>query len=123
MRSLTVLAFTAVLIASLAIAQRIQRQSDYDAEPSAESAAPAFPAQLAVELAKLRDEALQDEYAHQQLAHLTENIGPRPVGSPQAAAAVQYVAGELRRLGLEVRLEEVNAPHWLRGAETAELVE
>jgi carboxypeptidase Q len=123
MRSLTVLALTAVLMASLAIAQKPQPQSEYDAEPPAESAAPAFPSQLALELAKIRDDALQDEYAHQHLAHLTENIGPRPVGSPQAAAAVQYVADELRKLGLEVRLEEVNAPRWVRGAETAELVE
>jgi Zn-dependent M28 family amino/carboxypeptidase len=41
----------------------------------------------------------------------------------QAAAAVEYVAGELRRLGLAVQLEEVKVPHWVRGAETGELVE
>jgi carboxypeptidase Q len=123
MRSLGVLALTAVLLASLGNAQQPQPQSDYGAEPRAESAGPPFPSQLALELAKIRDDALRDEYAQQQLAHLTENIGPRPVGSPQAAAAVQYVADELRKLGLEVRLEAVQAPHWVRGAETAELVE
>ena len=36
---------------------------------------------------------------------------------------MDYVAGELRQLGLEVQLEEVKVPHWVRGAETAELVE
>jgi hypothetical protein len=36
---------------------------------------------------------------------------------------VQYVADELRKLGLEVRLEEVKVPRWMRGTETAELVE
>jgi carboxypeptidase Q len=121
MRSLNVLATTAILIASLAIAQQPQGQSDYDAAPK--KASPAFPPQLASDLAKIRDAALRDEYAYQQVAHLTENIGPRPVGSPQAAAAVQYVAGELRKLRLDVRLEELKAPHWVRGAETAELVE
>jgi carboxypeptidase Q len=77
--------------------------------------------QLQNQLVTLRDAALSDNYAYQQLAHLTENIGPRVDGSPQAAAAVEYVADELRRLGLEVRLEEVMVPHWVRGAETAEL--
>jgi len=71
----------------------------------------------------LRDAALADDYAYQQTAHLTDNIGPRAVGSAQAQAAVQYVAAELRRLGLEVQLEEVQVPHWIRGIETAELVE
>ena len=64
-----------------------------------------------------------DDYAYRQVAHLTENIGPRPSGSLQAKAAVDYVAAELRQLGLDVQLEEVKVPHWVRGAETAELVE
>jgi hypothetical protein len=79
--------------------------------------------ELRNELIALRDAALADDYAYQQTAHLTDNIGPRAVGSPQAKAGVQYVAGELRRLGLEVQLEEVQVPHWIRGVETAELVE
>jgi len=73
------------------------------------------------DLAALRDAALTDDYAYQQVAHLTDNIGPRPSGSPQAEAAVGYVAGELRRLGLEVRLEDVRVPRWMRGIDTAEL--
>jgi Iap family predicted aminopeptidase len=82
-----------------------------------------FTAQLTADLVALRDAALEDDYAFKQLAHLTENIGPRISGSPQAEQAAQYVAEELRKLGLEVRLEEVKVPHWVRGAETAELVE
>jgi carboxypeptidase Q len=82
-----------------------------------------FPAPLRDELVAIKMSALSDDYAYKQLAHLTENIGPRPSGSPQAKAAVDYVAGELRKLGLEVQLEEVKVPHWVRGAETAQLVE
>jgi carboxypeptidase Q len=82
-----------------------------------------FPPQLLEELAAIKSAALGDDYAYQQLTHLTENIGPRPSGSPQAKAAVEYVAGELRQLGLDVHLEEVKVPHWVRGAESAELVE
>jgi len=79
--------------------------------------------QLKSELAALRDAALRDDYAYQQVAHLADNIGPRAAGSAQAEAAVRYVAGELRQLGLQVQLEEVQVPHWIRGVETAELVE
>jgi hypothetical protein len=82
-----------------------------------------FPAPLLDQLAAIKTAALSDDYAYRQLAHLTENIGPRISGSPQAQAAVDYVAGELRQLGLEVHLEETKVPHWVRGAETAELVE
>ena len=82
-----------------------------------------FPFQLLDELAAIKSAALSDDYAYRQLAHLTENIGPRPSGSPQAKAASEYVAAELRKLGLEVQLEEVTVPHWVRGAEIAELVE
>ena len=82
-----------------------------------------FPPQLLEELSAIKAAALSDDYAYRQVAHLTENIGPRPSGSIQAKAAVDYVAGELRQLGLDVQLEEVKVPHWVRGAETAELVE
>lgn len=82
-----------------------------------------YPAQLSQELIALRDAALTDDYAYQQVAHLTENIGPRSTGSPQADAAARYVGDELRKLGLDVRLEEVKVPRWIRGEETAELVE
>jgi carboxypeptidase Q len=82
-----------------------------------------YPPQLTRELVALRDAALTDNYAYEKVAHLTENIGPRPAGSPQAQAAVEYVADELRKVGLEVRLEEVRVPRWMRGVETAELVE
>lgn len=82
-----------------------------------------FPPQLLEQLAAIQSAALADDYAYRQVAHLSENIGGRPSGSPQAKAAVEYVAAELRKLGLEVQLEPVKVPHWVRGAETAQLVE
>lgn len=72
-------------------------------------------------MAKLRDAALADPYAYNELAHLSDNIGPRLAGSPQAAAAVQYVAAEMRALGADVELEKTTVPHWVRGEERAEL--
>ena len=90
--------------------------------PETSAASVSISPQLKGELTALRDTALTDNYTYQQTARLTDNIGPRPVGSPQAQAAVQYVADELRRLGLEVQLEPVQVPHWIRRVETAELV-
>jgi carboxypeptidase Q len=82
-----------------------------------------FPPLLLQQLSAIKAAALNDDYAYRQLTHLTENIGPRPTGSPQASAAADYVAAELRHLGLEVRLQPVTVPHWVRGAETAALVD
>src|ERR1051325_3254162 len=92
-----------------------------DAVPTPEGAT--YSPRLRSDLIALRDAAMNDDYAYRQLAHLTENIGPRPSGSLQAEAAVTYVADELRKLGLEVRLEDVKVPHWMRGEESAQLVE
>lgn len=82
-----------------------------------------YPPQLTSELKQLQQSALASDYAWAQLAHLTNNIGPRPAGSAQANFAAQYVAAELRKLGLDVRLEKVTVPHWVRGEETGALVE
>ncbi len=86
-------------------------------------APPAFSNELREQLRAVRDATLNSDYAWQQLTHLTENIGPRPSGSPQAKAAAEYVAAEMRKLGLEVRLEPAAVSHWVRGEEKAELVE
>src|SRR5499427_6562901 len=82
-----------------------------------------FSPELLDQLVAIKNAALSDDYAYRQVAHLTENIGPRPSGSPQAKAAVDYVAGEMKKLGLDVQLEEVKVPHWVRGTETAELIQ
>ena len=79
--------------------------------------------QLLKELKQIQQAALESDYAYRQTAYLSNNIGPRLSGSPQAQRAVEYVAGEMRRLGLEVKLEKLMVPHWVRGVETGELVE
>ena len=74
-------------------------------------------------LAKVRDAALQSDYAYQRLEDLTDLVGPRLSGSPGAAAAVNQVADELRKLGAKVTLQPVKVPHWVRGEERASLVD
>jgi Predicted aminopeptidases len=81
-----------------------------------------FSPELIRQLGAIKTAALSDDYAYQQLAHLTENIGARPAGSAGARVAVEYVAAQMRSLGLEVHLEEIKVRHWVRGTETAELV-
>jgi carboxypeptidase Q len=88
------------------------------------SATPAvFSGQTLDDLKRLQQAALRSDYAYRQVAHLANNIGPRLSGSDQAAKAVEYVAGELRSIGCEVQLEKVMVPHWVRGEETAALVQ
>lgn len=89
---------------------------------TAQTSSPTWSPATLKQLQQIQQTALQDDYAYRQAAHLTDNIGPRLAGSPQAAGAVEYVAEELRKLGLEVRLEKVRVPHWVRGEERAELV-
>jgi len=67
--------------------------------------------------------AINSSQGYETLAYLTDDIGPRLSGSAQAQKAVEYVAGELKALGLEVQLEKVTVPHWVRGEETAALVQ
>jgi carboxypeptidase Q len=79
------------------------------------------PDQLA-KMRQIRDAAMRDPYAMNELRHLTDNIGPRLAGSPQAQEAVEWVAAEMRALGADVTLEKAMVPHWVRGAESGELV-
>jgi carboxypeptidase Q len=74
-------------------------------------------------LDRIHQAALTSDYGYKILDHLANVIGPRMTGSPQAAAAVDYVAAQFRALGLQVNLEATPVPHWVRGEESAELVE
>ncbi|HZV63960.1 MAG TPA: M20/M25/M40 family metallo-hydrolase [Telluria sp.] len=74
-------------------------------------------------LAQIRDSALHSDWAYERLADLTDLVGPRLSGSAGAAAAVTQVADAMRKLGATVTLQPVKVPHWVRGQESAELVE
>ena len=82
-----------------------------------------FSPQTLAELKRLQQAALNSDYAYKQVTHLASNIGPRLSGSAQAAKSVEYVASELKAIGCEAKLERVMVPHWVRGEETAALVQ
>jgi len=122
--------FRATFLLSLLLffcAQRVNAQqtptatSSPNASPSPTPAV--FSLETLAELKRLQQVALTSDYAYRQVAHLSNNIGPRLTGSAQAAKAVEYVAGELKAIGCEVQLEKVMVPHWVRGEETAALVQ
>src|ERR1700742_3196698 len=120
---------TALAVVTLSLAavvggfpQSKPSQSSYDQQAGVPQAKTYSP-ELMKDVAALRDAALGDDYAYKQVAYLSDSIGPRMTGWPQTEAAVRYVADELRKLGLEVHLEEVHVPRWTRGAESAELLE
>src|SRR5438067_6535447 len=81
-----------------------------------------FSSQTLSDLKRIQQAALSSDYAYRHVAHLSNNIGPRLTGSAQAAKAVEYVASEMKAIGCAVQLEKVMVPHWVRGEETAALV-
>lgn len=75
------------------------------------------------QLKQIQAAALASDYAYRQTGYLSNNIGARLTGSLQAQRAVEYVADEMKKLGLTVRLQKLTVPHWVRGEERGELVE
>jgi carboxypeptidase Q len=74
--------------------------------------------------AQLIAEATRDTFAWRRLATLTDTAGPRFSGSPQLDQAIQWALAEMKRDGLEnVRAEKVMVPKWVRGNESAEIVQ
>jgi carboxypeptidase Q len=74
-------------------------------------------------MVRIRDAAMDSDWAWQRLEELTDRIGPRLSGSPQHAAAIAQVATAMRALGAAVRLQPTKVPHWVRGEEHAELTD
>ena len=65
---------------------------------------------------KIYDKALTEGKCYPWLMYLTNNIGGRLAGSPQAAAAVEYTYQMLDTLGLDkVWKQPCTVPHWVRG--------
>jgi hypothetical protein len=72
---------------------------------------------------KIRIAGLTGEYAYPMLRELTTKAGPRLTGSPQAAAAVALTRKMMQDMGFQTWLEPTMVQHWVRGVETAEIVD
>ncbi|MBI1849869.1 MAG: M20/M25/M40 family metallo-hydrolase [Planctomycetes bacterium] len=63
-----------------------------------------------------------DGQAFARLRYLTDHIGPRLSGSPQANLAVEWAVKRFTEDGIVARAERVMAPHWVRGDESAAIL-
>jgi hypothetical protein len=86
--------FSVLLVAQLIVpgAALAQRRSLQPGKPTLSQ-------ETVAELRRIQKAALESDYAYSQVEHMTDGIGPRLSGSPQAQKAVEYVADEMRKLG------------------------
>ncbi len=74
--------------------------------------------------ARLVGESMAHDFAWQRLAVLTDTIGHRLSGTPQLDRAIEWATREMKRDGLEnVHTEPVMVPKWVRGQESADILE
>ncbi|HEY0672698.1 MAG TPA: M28 family metallopeptidase [Longimicrobiales bacterium] len=68
--------------------------------------------------------ATRDSSTYHVLTELTDRFGPRFSGSENLERAIDWILARMKADGLEnVRGEPVMVPHWVRGQESAELLE
>lgn len=94
----------------------------------AQSAAPTPPAAIGSTYRAAADSliraATRDSAAYIRLGNLVDGFGHRFSGSASLEAAIDWILAQMKRDGLEnVRGERVMVPHWVRGMESAELVQ
>ncbi len=73
---------------------------------------------------KLTAAAMADTEGYERLAYLCYRIGARLSGSPSLERAIAWSAEQMKAAGLSnVRVIPVKVPHWVRGAESARMLE
>jgi hypothetical protein len=73
---------------------------------------------------KLIDAALADNGGMDKLSYLCDRIGNRLSGSPALEKAIAWAAAQMKQDGLvNVVTPAVKVPHWLRGNESASIIE
>ena len=73
---------------------------------------------------RLMKAATADDFAWQRLAELSDTYGNRISGSDNLTRAIAWAAETMKKDGLEnVRTEAVMVPRWVRGNESAEIVD
>ena len=110
-----------------AVSSALFAQTPAQSRPQPSAAAPKTPAWLEPyrePASRLIGAAMLDDAAWRRLATLTDTIGHRLSGSPELTRAIDWALAEMKKDGLEnVHAEPVMVPHWIRGQESAEIVE
>ena len=83
------------------------------------ASAAALPAQISPrEVDRLRDSALQDDYAWDITEGLTTEVGQRMAGTEAEARARAWSVAKLKAMGFaNVRIDPFTMPVWVRGCE------
>jgi len=102
-----------ILIAAIALAPYLLAQD-----------APTLAEQYRATATRLIDAALADQGGMDKLSYLCDRIGNRLSGSPGLEKAIAWAAAQMKDDGLSnVVTPRVKVPHWVRGNESAALVE
>ena len=113
--------FTIVLTLLVLAATRVSAQTSYADGPASKTA---WLDEYREPAARLIGEAVSSTFAWQRLAVLTDTIGNRLSGTAALDRAIQWAVDEMKQDGLEnVHTERVMVPKWVRGTESAEIVE
>ncbi len=92
--------------------------------PQASSTATPIAAAYRQTAARIISAALADSSAWNRTAALTDKFGHRLSGSKSLEDALDWIMAEMKRDGLEnVHGEPVTVPHWVRGEESATLIQ
>ena len=84
----------------------------------------AWLAQIKPDADRLLKAATADDFAWRRLAEMTDTFGHRLTGSENLQRAMKWVTAKMTADGLEdVRTEPVMVPQWIRGRESAEIVD
>ena len=105
-----------LLIAAILLIASVAWAADNTASPDADGTKPA--------LAAIAGQGMISSHPYEMLEDLSDNIGARVTGSPQAAKAVEWGMARMREIGLQnVRAEKWQIAHgWTRGVAEAELL-
>ncbi len=92
--------------------------------PDAREQEPSWLAPYRADAARLIGAATADHFAWERLAELTDTYGARLTGSDNLTRAIAWAVETMKKDGLEqVRAETVMGPKWVRGQESAEIVD
>ena len=105
---------------------RVRRRGSVPSARAAaeQAAAPAWLTPYRDTATKLLAEAQANDFAWQRLAELTDTYGNRISGSENLNRAIRWAQATMKADGLaNVRAEKVMVPSWVRGQESAVIVD
>ncbi len=80
--------------------------------------------QIGADVEKIIEAAMSSDKGWERLTYMTDTFGPRFSGSDNLERSLDWIVEEMRKDGFdEVWTQPVKVPHWVRGNESATLIE